>query len=181
LPFRVTMKSSPPSRALITSPLLLRSSLCVSFRVIQLSVARVRRWNFAFQKGFAEASRQTARRPGRENAEQRAPRRHPCERSLQHANEQVALPKLPHDERRERPIDIKIGAEQDAARFDPRDAEKVLEEVRRHGQHSNRVTDERQRRGQALERLRVCRHRQVTCPSSRGRPQLGQVHRQPLL
>jgi hypothetical protein len=55
--------------------------------------------------------------------------------------------KLPHDERGERPVGLEIGAEQDAARFEPPDAQKVLEEVRRRAQHGDRVTYKRQRRG----------------------------------
>ena len=100
---------------------------------------------------------------------------------LQHADKHAPLPNLPHYECGERPVGIEIGAEQDAARFDPLDAQKVLQEVRRHDQHGDRVTHEWQRREQALERFRVSRHRQVTCPSPRGRPQLGYVNRQPLL
>lgn len=55
--------------------------------------------------------------------------------------------KLPDDERGERPFGIEIGTEQDAARSDSLDAQKVLHEVRRHGQHSNRVAHKWQRRG----------------------------------
>ncbi len=73
--------------------------------------------------------------------------------------------KLPDDEGGERPVGIEIGAEQDATRFDPLDAQKILHEVRRHDQHSDRLTREWQRRRQALERFRVSRHRQVTRPS----------------
>lgn len=91
---------------------------------------------------MAQASRQAARCIWGQNAEERAPGRHPCEGPLQHADEQVALLKLPHCERGERPVGSEIGAKQDAARIDPLDAEKVLEKVRRHNQHTDRVTRE---------------------------------------
>lgn len=96
-------------------------------------------------------------------------------------DEQAAPLKLPHDERGERPVGLEVGAEQDGAWFKPPDAQKVLEEVRRNAQDGDRFTRQWQRRGQALERFRVSRHRQVTRPASRGHPKLGKVHRQPLL
>ncbi len=119
--------------------------------------------------------RHTARCVGGQNAEERAPGRHPCEWPLQHADEQAAPLKLPHDERGERPVGLEIGAEQDGTRFKPPDAQKVLEEVRRNAQDGDRFTRQWQRRGQALERFRISRHRQVTCPSPRGHSQIGQV------
>jgi hypothetical protein len=88
---------------------------------------------------------------------------------------------LPHDERRQRPVGLEIGTEQDAAGLDSSKAQNVLEERWRNVQHRDRLAHERQRGGQALECFRLLRHRQVTCPSPRGRPQLGQVRRQPLL
>jgi hypothetical protein len=92
---------------------------------------------------------------------------------LQHADEQVALLKLSCNQRRERPVGLETGAEQDAARFDPLDAQKALEEEWRHAQYGNRITHEWQHRGQALERVRLSRHRQVTRPSPRSHPKLG--------
>jgi hypothetical protein len=118
---------------------------------------------------------------GRQDPKQRAPGRHPCEWPLQHADEQAALLKLPHDERGELRVGLEVGAEQDAARFGPLDPQKVLKEVRRNAQDGDRVTYKWQRRGQALERFRISRHRQVTCPSPRGHSQVGQVCCQPFL
>jgi len=175
------MKSSPASSALITSPLLLRSSLWVSLRVIQLSVARVRRWNFAFQKGFTEVRWQAARRVGRQDAEQRAPGRHPGKRLLQYPDKQIALMELPYHEGRERPLGLEIRAKQDAAGLDARDPQSILEKTGRQVQSGDRLTRQRQHRGQALEPFGIAWHDEVARRSPRGRPQLGQVRRQPLL
>lgn len=56
------------------------------------------------------------------------------------------LLKLPDGEGGQRPAGLEVGAEQDATRFDPPGAQKVLKEVRRHGQHGDPVTYKRQRR-----------------------------------
>jgi hypothetical protein len=141
----------------------------------------VRRWNFALQKGFAEARGQAAWRIGGQNPKQSAPGRHPGERLLQHADKQVPLTELPCREGRERPVGFKIGAEQNATGLDSRDPHDFLEECRRHVQHGDRLAHERQRRRQASEGLSVSWHCQVTRPSPRSDPKLGQVHNQPLL
>jgi hypothetical protein len=51
---------------------------------------------------------------------------------------------LPYGERRERPVGLELGAEQNAAGLDPFDAQNVLEEPWRHVQHRNRLARERQ-------------------------------------
>lgn len=89
--------------------------------------------------------------------------------------------KLPHHECRERAIGFKVGAEQNAAGLDPPDPQNVLEERRRHVQHGDRLPHEWQHGRQAFESLRVTRNREVTRPSPRGHPKLGQVNRQSLL
>jgi hypothetical protein len=83
------------------SPLLLRSSLWVSFRVIQVSVARVRHWIFALQKGSAKGHRQSAGSFRRQDAEQRAPRRYPAKLPLQDTNHETASMKITHHESEE--------------------------------------------------------------------------------
>lgn len=72
---------------------------------------------------------------------------------------------LLHDERRERPVGLELSTEQDTAGLDSSKAQNVLEERRRNVQRRDRLAYERQRGGQALERFRIARHRQVTCPS----------------
>jgi len=89
--------------------------------------------------------------------------------------------KLPHDERRERPVGLELGAEQDGAGFDSSEVQNVLEEPGGQVQHGDCLTHQRQHRGQALEPFDIARHRQVAGQSPRGRPKLGQVRRQPLL
>lgn len=81
----------------------------------------MRRWNFAFQKGFAEARWQTAGRVRRQDAEQCAPGWHPDKRLLQHPDKQIALMELPYNEGGERPVGLEIRAEQDAADLNARD------------------------------------------------------------
>jgi hypothetical protein len=94
---------------------------------------------------LAEPRRQAARRVGRQDAEQRAPSGHPCERPLQHTDEQVApLKQLSHDKGRERAIGAELSAEQNADGFDPSEAQNVLKESWRHMQHRNRLAHERQ-------------------------------------
>ncbi len=163
------------------SPLLLRSSLWVSFRVIRPSVARVRRRNFASQKGFAEARRQSAGSLGWQDAEQRTPGRHPGKRLLEDANREVALPQIAHREREERTIRGEIGAEQCPAGLDPQDPQNILKEDGRDVQRGNRVAHEWQRRRQALERFGITGNREMTRPAARSGPQLRQVHGKPLL
>jgi hypothetical protein len=141
----------------------------------------VRHWNFAFQKGFAETDGQASGRFGRQDAEQRAPGGYPGERPLQHAHEQTALLKLPDDEGREGVIGVEFSAKQGAPRFDFTDFQNVLESTRWHVQHRDCLTHQWQRRGQALEPFCIRRHCEMTRPSPRGRAQLGQVRRQPLL
>lgn len=141
----------------------------------------MRRWNFAFQKGFAEARGQATRRIGRQDTKQSPPGRHPGKRLLQHADRQATQPKLPHRESGERAVGLEIGTEQDAAGLNPLNAQRILEEARRHVQHGERLAHERQHRRQSHQTFDVRGQRQVTRPSPRGRPQLGQVHRQPLL
>jgi hypothetical protein len=135
----------------------------------------------AFQKGIARTSWQAARRLRRQDAKQRAPSRHPGERSLQDPNREVALVQIAHSEGEERTICSEIGAKQDRPRLDARYPQDVLDEARRNVQHRNRVAHERQRRWQPLESLGIARNREVARPAPRSGSQLRQVHGQPLL
>jgi hypothetical protein len=124
---------------------------------------------------------QAARRLGRQHAKQSASGGHPGKRLLQHADKRVTLLKLPHHEGDERPVSREISAEQHSAGIDSPDAQHVLKEPRRHVQNGDGLAHQRQRRGQILEPFGIARHREMTGPSSRSHPQLGQVHRHPLL
>ena len=81
--------------------------------------------------------------------------------------------KFLHHEGGKRPVSCEVGTEQDAAGLDIPHPQYALEEPRRHVQDGNCLTDQRQRRGQMLERLSIARHRQMAGPSPRGHPKLG--------
>jgi hypothetical protein len=134
----------------------------------------------AFQKGFRKTAGETARRVQGQDAEERAPRRHPCQRALQHADAQVALTQLAHDQGGEGPIDSEVGTEQNTA-----DAETGVEEItagsRRNVERRDRLADERQDGSNGPVPLLVRIDRQVTGLPPRRCPQGGRVHREPLL
>jgi hypothetical protein len=71
-----------------------------------------------------KTSGETAGRVPGQNAEERTPRRDPWEGALQHADAQITRAQLTHDQGGERPIDGKVGTEQNAA-----DAETGVEEI----------------------------------------------------
>jgi hypothetical protein len=123
---------------------------------------------------------ETAGRVPRQNAEERAPRRYPCQRALQHADAQVALAQLAHDQGGEGPVDGEVGAEQNAV-----DAETGVEEIttgsRRNVEHRDRFTDEWQDAPNGPVALLVSINRQMACLPPRRCSQRGRVHREPLL
>jgi hypothetical protein len=141
----------------------------------------VRRWNFAFQKGSAQGTWQSAGSIGWKGAEQRTSRRHPGKRPLEDADDEFALVQIAYRESKERAISDQIGAEQDGGGFDAGNLQDLLKVSRRHVHHGNCFAHERQRRRQPLESLGSARDCQVAGRSPRGGSQLGQVHRQPLL
>ena len=96
-----------------------------------------------------------------QDTQKRAPRGHPREGSLQHADEQVAGIELPHDERRERPVGLELSAEQDAAGYDSSEGQNISEEPGGHVEYGDCLTRQRQHRGQTLEPFDVARYRQV--------------------
>jgi hypothetical protein len=135
----------------------------------------------AFQKGSAKGNRQAAGSLGRQDAEQRAPCRHPAKLPLQDTNHETVFVQITHGDGKERTICGEIGAEQYGAGRDARYLQDVLEKARRHVHHGDRVAHEWQRREQAPEALGVTGYRKVARPAPRGRSQLRQVHGQPLL
>jgi hypothetical protein len=68
---------------------------------------------------LAKTPGKAARRVRGQYAEERAPGRHPRQRSLQDADEELALMQLTHDQGGERPSPSEVGAEQNAADVKP--------------------------------------------------------------
>jgi hypothetical protein len=106
------MKSSPPSSARITFPLLLRNSLWVSFRVIKISVARVLRPSVIGEKTLTQVPGKAARRLRRQDAEVGATGRDPGESLLEHGNAETMANEITNRQGSERAVGGQVGAEQ---------------------------------------------------------------------
>jgi hypothetical protein len=158
------------------SPLLLRSSRWVSFRVIRLSVARV-----LHSEPAADSRWQAAYGTGRKSAEERAASRQPRQSALEHLDRQVALAHVAHRQRREGAIRRQVSAQEDRVGFDASLAQGPLEDARRQVHHGERVAHERKGGANDLEVRRLLANGELTDLTARGSRMVGQVRGQPFL
>src|SRR3977135_1311071 len=138
------MKSSPSSRALMISPLLLRSSRWVSFFVITVIVAPVLQSVFVFQERLGQAKGEAARRSPRQDAEQRTASRDPAECLLQDLRAQTTADQIADRESGEGATLVEVGTEYCPCGAAAAIGEHLLESRRRHVDDGDRVADQRQ-------------------------------------
>lgn len=162
------------------SPLLLRSSLCVSF-FISSSVARVLHWNLVQHETLANPRGQAPSSIARQDAEQGAAGWNPGEGPLEHADGEAAIEQVANGEGGERAVGGEVGAQQSPTWADTRLSERRLEQRRRQMQDRNRVADQRQRRAHPIKAVGVVGDDQVTGLPPRSSPQPRQVCGEPLL
>lgn len=135
----------------------------------------------AFQKGIKQGQRQAARDARRQDTEQRPARRDPAQRLPQDLRAQSTTDQIANRESGEGTILVEIGTEHCPSGPDTEIGKRRLKPCRWQMDNRNRVADQRQRCAHALERLRLVSDGEVASLSTRSRPQLWQVNRQPLL
>jgi hypothetical protein len=95
----------------------------------------VRRWNFAFQQGFAKARRYSSWSFSRQDAEKRATRRHPGKGALENTNGHASIEQVAHHESGEGAARGEIGAQQDTRGIEAGRGQNALEKRRRRMHH----------------------------------------------
>src|SRR5512146_82273 len=147
-PLRVTMKSSPSSRARMISPLWLRSSLWLSLRVILSTVAPVRRGAPEPALDLARGRQAVCRR--RQPLQSEA-RRQPAGRALEHRYAQSSLDQVAGGECRQGALLGQVGAKQRRGGTDARVLEQRAQQRWRQVDDGGRLADQGQRRGDRLD------------------------------